>query len=145
MTVDIGEIREAAIKEVLALLRDPETYAVRAGEDLTGPWMEDGCRLAALVEQRLLTNPVELSPEARGQYVRHAAIAANVTTVAFPPPYDDGSMNAMFWNATTDHILFEGQVEDEDARMPDGQRVRARASFTIGFGIIDEVSESERH
>ena len=142
MTADIEAIRQTAIREVLSFLRDPETYAVRVGEDLSGPWMEDGLRLAALVEQKLLTRPVELSPQARGQYVRHAAIAANVTTVAFPPSYDDGSMNAMFWNATTDHILFEGQAEEEeDARMPDGQRVRARVSFTIGFGIVEEAPD----
>lgn len=139
MSTEQDEIRQMAIKEALAFLRDPETYVVRPGDEMVGPWMEDGLKLAGMLESKLLGDPLELSLEQRAQYVRRAAVAANITTVAFPPPHD-GNLQAMFWNATDDTILCEGTVEDEP--MPGGERTRVQVSFTIGFGLTATGGEN---
>jgi hypothetical protein len=145
---DIEAIRQAVIKEVLQLLRDPQTYlvvpsgaTVHLTQGWDGPWLDDGCKLATLIEDRLLKDPASLSPALAAEYVRRAAVAANLTTFVFPPASEDGVLQAMFWNALDDTVLFEGW-EREDPVMPSGERVRDCVTFTIGFGVTPPGVES---
>lgn len=130
---DHAALQEAKVKEVLVFLRDPNTYVVRPGHPL-GVWMDDGLKIARLLEERFLSDPAEFSMKDRVEHVRRAAIAVGLTAFILSSG-EDGARSIHWWNASDETVLFEWtQDADDILRMPDGQRVAERYTFFVGFG-----------
>lgn len=131
--VDHTALSDAKVKEILRFLRDPNTYTIKPGKrPPLGVWMNDGIKMADLIERTFLAKEVELSVIERVEHVRRAAQAVDLTTFIFAATEPDGGVSAHVFNASTDGVLLEGTALN--AKMPlSGEFVEQRFDITLGF------------
>lgn len=131
--IDHTALQDAKVKEILRFLRDPNTYTVKPGKrQQLGVWMNDGIKMADLIEHTFLANEVELSVLERVEYVRRAAQAVDMTTFIFGPTESDGGIGAHWHSASTDEVLLEGNALNATMSLS-GEFVEQRFDISLGF------------